>query len=74
MSFDPELPDPAIFEKSHDTRDFVLTKVINGLLASLRHPNLREKLWCRPKEAFLYDLVTNYTKSKTITTSLKRVG
>jgi hypothetical protein len=29
ISFEPELPDPAIFEKNHDFRDFMLTKGIS---------------------------------------------
>lgn len=38
--------------------------MINGLLASLRHPSLREKIWCKPKEAFLVSTIKQYAKKK----------
>ena len=34
--------------------------MINGLLASLQTPALRDKIWVKPKEAFLVDLVQKY--------------
>jgi len=49
--FGPELPASAM-PKGNDFRDYLFTKVLNGLVASLNHPSLREKIWCRPKESF----------------------
>lgn len=70
----PDLPDPPIFEKNFNFRDFLLTRVINGLLASLQTPSLRDKIWCKPKEAFLVELVQKYAKTKTVTQGLKAPG
>lgn len=53
-----------MYERSRDFRDFLLTKVINSQLASLRHPQLREKIWCRPKEDYLVRIVKDYAKKK----------
>jgi hypothetical protein len=47
-----------------DFRDFLLTKVINALLSALRHPSLREKIWCKPKEAYLVRIIKDYAKKK----------
>jgi hypothetical protein len=71
--YGPEIPDSAIFEKSPDFKDFLLSKgrtyllcllilVLNGLLSSLRSPAIREKVWCKPKEAFLTNIVKKYGK------------
>jgi hypothetical protein len=55
--FGPALNDPPIYEKGKAFRDTLLTKVVNGVYSSLRHPSLREKLWCRPKEVYLGEIV-----------------
>jgi hypothetical protein len=45
-------------------------QVINGLLSSLNHPALREKIWCKPKESYLVDLAKKKIKSKEISKHL----
>jgi hypothetical protein len=62
--FAPELPGVPVFEANHDSLDFLLTTVINGHLAALQAPMLASKLWIRPKEAFLHDLVFKHAKPK----------
>jgi len=69
--FNPDIPKPSVFPKGHDFLDFLLTKVINGILASLNDPEVRERIWCKPKEAFLYDLVKSNTKNKIILQNLE---
>lgn len=59
---EPDLPDPPLFPKTPAFRAFLLSKIINGILASMNHPNLREKIWCHPKEVFLTDVVATYGK------------
>jgi hypothetical protein len=55
--YGPQIADPPIYEKGKQFRDILLSKVINGVYSALRHPSLREKLWCRPKEAYLGEIV-----------------
>jgi hypothetical protein len=69
--FGPEIPNNGIFKKNAEFQDFIFTKMINGQIASLNHPTFRETIWCRPKEAFLRDLVKSLTKNKTILNNLK---
>jgi len=63
--FGPEIPDPATISGDPDGRDFLFTKVLNGLLASLRHPALREKIWCKPKESYLVNMVKQHSRKST---------
>jgi len=65
----PELPD-TLWDLNFNFRDFLLTKVVNGLLASLQSPQLANKLWTKPKEAFLVDIVKTASKNKSVITSL----
>jgi hypothetical protein len=44
---------------------------MNGLLSALQAPGLREKLWAKPKEAYLVDLVKKNCKDKKLVASLK---
>jgi Rap/ran-GAP len=60
----PPVPDPPLFPKTPAFRTFLLSKIVNGVLASMNHPALREKIWCHPKEVFLSDLVARYGKSQ----------
>lgn len=55
--FGPQISDPPIYEKGKSFRDILLAKIVNGVYASLKHPSLREKLWCRPKEAYLGEII-----------------
>eukprot|EP01117_Protostelium_nocturnum_P010616 TRINITY_DN3818_c0_g1_i1.p1 TRINITY_DN3818_c0_g1~~TRINITY_DN3818_c0_g1_i1.p1 ORF type:complete len:860 (-),score=351.26 TRINITY_DN3818_c0_g1_i1:43-2622(-) len=64
--FGPQLPLPAVFPRGHDFLDFLMTKVVNGLLGARSAPGVRERIWCNPKEAFLNELVKKHAKSKTI--------
>eukprot|EP01113_Clastostelium_recurvatum_P034566 TRINITY_DN4704_c0_g1_i3.p1 TRINITY_DN4704_c0_g1~~TRINITY_DN4704_c0_g1_i3.p1 ORF type:complete len:975 (-),score=243.49 TRINITY_DN4704_c0_g1_i3:78-3002(-) len=56
-SFGPDLHHPAIYEKNQYFREFLLSKLVNGQLAALRSPELAEKVFVKPKEAFLDELV-----------------
>eukprot|EP00027_Filamoeba_sp_ATCC50430_P004823 CAMPEP_0168560428 /NCGR_PEP_ID=MMETSP0413-20121227/11055_1 /TAXON_ID=136452 /ORGANISM="Filamoeba nolandi, Strain NC-AS-23-1" /LENGTH=851 /DNA_ID=CAMNT_0008591729 /DNA_START=131 /DNA_END=2682 /DNA_ORIENTATION=- len=69
--FGPELPEPSVFKKGHQFKDFFFTKVINGLIGALNAPDVREKIWCKPKEAFLVELVRALSKNKHVLQSLK---
>ncbi|PRP86824.1 Protein F53A10.2, isoform a [Planoprotostelium fungivorum] len=62
--FGPQLGLDCVYERSREFREFLLTKVINSQLAALRHPQLREKIWCRPKEDYLVRIVKDYAKKK----------
>ncbi|PRP78428.1 signal-induced proliferation-associated 1-like protein 1-like [Planoprotostelium fungivorum] len=53
-----------VYEKNADFREFLLTKVINSQLASLLHPQLREKIWCKPKEAYLVRIIKEVARKK----------
>lgn len=64
--FGPELPSPPVFQNDTFFRSFLLTKVLNGYLASLRSPGLREKIWAKPKESFLVELVEKHTKKASV--------
>jgi len=68
--FGPAIPDPAVFDANGDFLDLLFTKVLNGLLSSLRHPALREKIWCKPKEAYLCNIVLKHTKGKSVSKGL----
>jgi len=57
--FGPHLNQFMFFEKNEFFREFLLTKVVNGNLATLRAPEMR-KIFCKPKAAFLEELVSKY--------------
>jgi len=59
------------FSANYDFRDLLFSKIVNGLLASLQSPGLREKLWVAPKQMYLTELIKKYTKSKSILQSLE---
>jgi len=60
-SFDPPLPDPAIFDADETLRNFLLVKLINGHIAAQASPGLK-MMYNRPRLALLDEIAKKYWK------------
>eukprot|EP01111_Echinosteliopsis_oligospora_P014916 TRINITY_DN5738_c0_g1_i1.p1 TRINITY_DN5738_c0_g1~~TRINITY_DN5738_c0_g1_i1.p1 ORF type:complete len:764 (-),score=163.79 TRINITY_DN5738_c0_g1_i1:67-2358(-) len=59
-AFGPILHHSAIFERNEFFREFLFTKLVNGQIAALNSPEIAEKIYWKPKEAFLQSLCKQY--------------
>jgi len=60
--FRPEIPHPAVFKKDAKFRDFLLTKVMNGQIAT-RKSGL-QLMYTRPRMSMLNEIVKKYLPEK----------
>eukprot|EP01118_Nematostelium_gracile_P017909 TRINITY_DN779_c0_g1_i12.p1 TRINITY_DN779_c0_g1~~TRINITY_DN779_c0_g1_i12.p1 ORF type:complete len:994 (+),score=254.51 TRINITY_DN779_c0_g1_i12:1213-4194(+) len=60
VPFGPYLPNPAVFEKNDQFREFILTKLINAERAAMKAPDFKGKL-VRTCKDLLYDMAIEWS-------------